>query len=288
MIRSSMNTSQQPILLIGTHRSGTTWLGRVLSTHSSLAYWIEPRHVWTWGHWFRDDDRLGAEDATDRVASHIRRRFAEFVSRQGKQRLLEKTPGNCLRVAFVRRVFPEASIIFLVRDGRAVISSNELQRQRLLSAATVRRRFGDTSPTEWVAHLGQVPRVFNKLLGRKARIWGPHPPGWKDWVRNDPAIVVAARQWASMIEHALSELATGESSSQLLLKYEDLLENPEKQLTRVAEVCDLGDPSGLIELARGSALSGTRDKWRCRLDDESLSKIRPILEPMLRRLEYKW
>ena len=35
----------RPILVVGTHRSGTTLLGRALGHHPEVAYWEEPRHV---------------------------------------------------------------------------------------------------------------------------------------------------------------------------------------------------------------------------------------------------
>ena len=56
-----------PIILIGTHRSGTTWLGQVLSRHSSLAYWVEPRYVWSWGNNYKPDDVLTKINAKPRI-----------------------------------------------------------------------------------------------------------------------------------------------------------------------------------------------------------------------------
>ncbi len=38
-------------------------------------------------------------------------------------RLLEKTPENCLRLPFLEALFPDAKVIYLVRDGRANVSS---------------------------------------------------------------------------------------------------------------------------------------------------------------------
>src|SRR5688572_17089878 len=118
-------STASPILFIGTQRSGTTWMGSVLAKHPRLAYWPEPRHVWTRGNSYRPDDRLTAADARPRVARHIRDTFAHFVQERGKERLVEKTPSNCLRIPFLRAVYPDAKIILVVRDGRSVIRSTD-------------------------------------------------------------------------------------------------------------------------------------------------------------------
>jgi hypothetical protein len=37
--------------------------------------------------------------------------------------MIEKTPDNCLRVDFIRKIFPDAYFIYIQRDGRNSISS---------------------------------------------------------------------------------------------------------------------------------------------------------------------
>ena len=100
---------EPPVILVGTQRSGTTWLGDLFALHPRLAYWPEPRHVWTWGNSYKPDDVLTEADARPVVVRHIRSVFERFVRRHGKDRLVEKTPSNCLRVPFVHAVFPPSS-----------------------------------------------------------------------------------------------------------------------------------------------------------------------------------
>jgi hypothetical protein len=42
---------------------------------------------------------------------------------------MEKTPSNCLRVPFVRQIFPDALFIHVIRDGRACATSARVQWQ---------------------------------------------------------------------------------------------------------------------------------------------------------------
>lgn len=45
-IRSRKNSRHKPILITGLHRSGTTWVGRMLAIGSGVAYVSEPLNVW--------------------------------------------------------------------------------------------------------------------------------------------------------------------------------------------------------------------------------------------------
>src|SRR5690606_4960518 len=104
-------------------RSGTTWLGSLLRELPGVAYWEEPRHVWVRGNASTGDDRLTSEEARPAVRRAVRRRFERYVRERGSDRLAEKTPSNCLRVPFVRAIFPDAKFLLVVRDGRSVLRS---------------------------------------------------------------------------------------------------------------------------------------------------------------------
>lgn len=64
---SSTSDFDRPIIFVGTHRSGTTWMGDEFSRHPDLAYAVEPRHIWSWSHQSLGDDRLTSEHATPKV-----------------------------------------------------------------------------------------------------------------------------------------------------------------------------------------------------------------------------
>lgn len=280
---------ERPVILIGTHRSGTTWLGELFSRHPRVAYWVEPRHVWTWGSGYRPDDVLTEADATPRVVAHIRRAFESFVRERDADRLAEKTPSNTLRLRFVHAVFPDARILLLLRDGRSVIrSTDEIMRRPMPMGGLVRRAM-QTPVWEWPAYAPRAVHTIGRRLSRKPLdFWGPRPPGWRDWVQSDPRPVVLARQWAGAISRALDDADALPGAQILRVRYERMMERPREQMQRIVDFIELPDPEPVVEAAERTADASRIDKWRSELDEETLALVRPHMEPTLERLGYDW
>ncbi|MFG0274653.1 MAG: sulfotransferase family protein [Phycisphaerales bacterium] len=280
---------ERPIILIGTHRSGTTWLGDLFSRHPRVAYWVEPRHIWTWGSGYRPDDVLTEADATPRVVAHIRDAFERFMRERDRDRFAEKTPSNTLRLRFVNAVFPDARILLLIRDGRSVIrSTDEIMRQPMPMGGLVRRAM-QTPLWEWPAYAPRAMHTITRRFSQKPLdFWGPRPPGWREWVDADPRPVVLARQWSGAISRALDDAAALSDANILEVRYERLMARPSEEMRRIAEFIELPDPDPVIDAAASTADASRVDKWRDELDAETLDLIRPHMEPTLRRLGYEW
>jgi len=116
MVRSDDELLAKPIIVVGAGRSGMNFLGDTIAQHGSLAVATEPRLIWKHGNDSKSD-ALRAEDARPEVIAHIRSRFATLVRQQGKDRLIDVTPGNSLRLGFVDRVFPDCQFVHFIRDG---------------------------------------------------------------------------------------------------------------------------------------------------------------------------
>lgn len=277
----------EPIILVGTHRSGTTWLGEVLSRHPRLAYWPEPRHVWTWGNSYTPDDVLTAADATDRVREHIRTTFSEFVEREGKDRLTEKTPSNCLRLPFIRAIYPHAPILFVIRDGRSVLRSTDEIMTTGVPLRRVLARARETPVLDWPAYAGQAAgTVLRRITGKKLSYWGPRPPGWREWVGRDAPDVVLAKQWSGIIGRAADD-ADGDPGV-YRFRYEDLMARPREIMAEACDFARLENPGPVINFAAETADPTRADKWRDSLDPETLELVRPHMQPTLKRLGYNW
>ncbi len=142
-------------LVIGCARSGTSILGELIAAHEHVKYIYEAHEVWEIGGLgIGESHRLTAEHATPDVVAAIRGKFEEqFDGRM----IVEKCPRNSLRVPYIHRIFPEAKIINIIRDGRDVTCS--------LRPGIGAAEWRHLKPENW-KELFQLPG-----LERCARVW---------------------------------------------------------------------------------------------------------------------
>lgn len=274
-----------PIVLIGSQRSGTTFLGDIFRAEPTIAYWEEPRHVWTRGNAYTRDDRLDTSHARPGVRSHIRTTFADFA---GDRRFCEKTPSNCLRIPFIRAVLPEARLLLILRDGRAVLRSTGEIMQQGVSTNRVIQRAKETPLTEWPAFFGQaVGTVARRITKKPLKYWGMRPPGWKGWI-GMPRTELLAHQWAGAITQALDDADALGSGQIHTFRYEDLMADPARVMRGVTDFIGLESPGEIIERVASKCDASRTDKWRDELDAAELDRVRPVLEPVLNRMGYQW
>lgn len=248
-------------ILLGTARSGTTFLGRTaLSQANNVNYWGEPNHIWMHGHAYRGHDELSADDASESVKQYIRGRFDERFQQTGAQVLLEKTPANCMRLPFVREVFPEAKYIHLIRDGRSVVRSamKEWRGQGGDARDSQELRQGDS-----LARVGKGAKAYFKLRERvhnfrdllelpayaprfgrfvlrnfcpgKAFLWGPRFSGIRDFHRNHTLAETCAEQWRQQVVGIENHKQAIGPKNIYELRFESLMTNPESELTKLLE-----------------------------------------------------
>lgn len=119
----------KPVFMIGMPHSGTSVLASTFRLHPDIAMWTEAPEVWE-PYWEEGVDseynRMVPRYDTDveqMDINRIRYAFGKFVQSQNKKRLLNKNPRNTARISFMRKIFPDAKIIYIYRDGRDVVNS---------------------------------------------------------------------------------------------------------------------------------------------------------------------
>ncbi|MEV6330536.1 sulfotransferase [Streptomyces sp. NPDC051909] len=208
----------------------------------------------TWGHAVRAGFLADLRDARGR------RPPGSGVPRDLPRRLLEKTPENSLRLPFLLRLFPDATVVRLHRDARDTVAS-------MVRAWT---------------HPGFVN--IPDLPGWPRRAW--HlllPPGWRSWTGEDLARI-AARQWAAAVEATLDARDLRPDVSWVDVDYAELSAAPARTLRRLEAALDLPAATWGRDLPlSATTISPPRPgKWR---DTPGFAPAAlDVVQPTLRRL----
>ncbi|GJL91678.1 sulfotransferase family protein [Hyphococcus sp.] len=122
------------VFIGGAPRSGTTLLRAIIGASSDIACGPELRVIPSLCSLTENILRISGETLSASYGvsgAHLDRQAAIAISsflrplkaKTGAARAAEKTPTNALHFKTLRRVFPKARIVSIVRDGRDVVSS---------------------------------------------------------------------------------------------------------------------------------------------------------------------
>jgi len=240
---------ERPVFIVGVGRSGTFILGTILSLHRDVGYLSEPKALW---HTiFPEEDvsgnysdgparyRLYAEDASENVRRAAHRLFGAYLTATFARRAIDKDQELIFRVPFVRAIFPNAQFVFLVRDGWNTCYS-----------------IG-----EWSKNHGR------QVNGETHDWWGVNNRKWKlmldQLVSGDPAfaglvdvvktfhshIDMAAVEWTVTMREGLRQLEQ-HADCMYLLRYEALVADPQQELYKLLDFCQLPQDDKAIAYAQ--------------------------------------
>lgn len=250
----------RPLIILGCNRSGTTLLFNTLAAHHGV--WALPHE--SQQEFYRyypmhpeQGDRLTAPPTAAAAAgihAGFRARMANRtrlpwlppqLMRPALSRLflppevplVEKTPANTLRVPFLRKLFPGARFLFLLRRGEAVVSS-------LMEGWT-----------NWTARSPWSYSRWHYLA----------PPGWQAY-RHSALEEICAFQYVAATDIARRDL--GNAPDWMLVRYEDLLADPTWEYRRILAFAEWPESPTLdraiarprVDTNRGSA--PREGKWR--------------------------
>lgn len=287
---------QSLVWLIGSPRTGSTWLMNLLRVQPSLRVLDEPligAHLglaaaavvgmvapasaagddWrALDRWARHEPYFFSEryrpvwepPLRALVLARLGAQLVDQGGRPGKDLLVIKEPHGSEAADVFARLTPGSRLLVLVRDGRDVVDS-------LLDAL---------SKGGWASGLAQV--------------------------EDDPAqrllfLQQAATTWVRRMDLATRALRSHDADRGLLLRYEDLLSAPQRELERTLTWMGVGIPAGLAEhvdllgfdrVAAENKGAGhfhraaTPGGWRENLSSAERSVVAEIMDPMLSELGY--
>jgi len=292
----SRNVESRVVWLFGSPRSGSTWLLRMAAEHPSIAVMEEPTIGYHLSPFLSNEPGYRAEDLdthtftlrrvmadepqrffaekyadvwvpglrrllNDRLAAHLER---EVGRTPADVLLLVKEPNGSQSADLIMRAQPTARLLFLLRDGRDVVDSE------LASFA--------------VGGWQERSFVHMRGIGEEERL---------EFVTN------AAHQWLWRTEVVESAFAAHRGPKHML-RYEDLLRDPERRLGELFEWLGVGregaDVAAVVDRFAFERLAvrgpdqqnrfATPGAWRNNLRGEERAAIEDILGAKLRELGY--
>ena len=265
VVRAVRPNLSDPVFLIGSPRSGTTFLGECLAALPGFTYHHEPvatkyaaRFVYdgTWG-FLR--------------ARHFYRSVYGWLTRvhlDADLRFVEKTPRNCFLVPFLARAFPGSVFVYIERDGRdAALSHSKKPWLQGAQAGSGRREPGgyEYGAARFYVEPGREAE-FEATSDIHRCIW--------DWRRH----VGAAR----------SGLAGLPPARWHFVRYERLVEDPRGEAARLADFLGVRDPAARArcKAAAAHARPDSVGRWRRELSAEALAEVEAEAGLLLRSLGY--
>jgi hypothetical protein len=256
------------VFIVGAPRSGTTFLGELLSRLPEVAYHFEPPHT-------KRAARFVYEGAWSygRARWYYRARYAWLILRrlEGGRVFVEKTPRNAFLIPFLSKAFPRSRFVHIIRDGRDVVAS--LRRKPWLradSAAQVRFEPGGYQygpfPRFWVENARRAE--FRSTSDTHRCIWS----------------------WRRHVEAALAPGRLLPAERYLELRYEELVGAPDEQLHRLLDFLGIymvGSRAAVMSFAHEQAHAQSIGGWRKELSEGDLAQIDKEAGALLQDLGYR-
>lgn len=287
MPSSPIELLDRPIVVVGAPRSGTTLLGNLLGAHPALTHLDEPRLTWRYGNDSKCD-MFSPDDARPEVCEHIRAAFASALDKEGKRRLIEKTPSNSLRMGFVERVLPGCLFIHIVRDGiesALAIQQFWLKHARGLPGTKLNRRLLEIKPRQFPYYFREfmrrvAPRPFSGLMQQP--VWGPRIPGINGLLKDLTLLEVCALQWRTCVESARHYGRSLPPNRYFEYRLEEM--SPDL-LRKLLEFCQLEDAPEVWQAFEQEFEPAQTRHRRASAAPEDLESLQRWLEPTMTWLE---
>ncbi len=212
---------------------------------------VEAEHLYHQYCGFIDDRESTLADRDAAVEARFRAQIEKHLCATGRTRFVTKQTANNQRLGLMMAMFPDARVVHIIRDGRAVASS-----------------------------------LHHVRWWRDIAIWWYGGKKAADWeAEGHEPIELCARQWLRDTQ-ICREQGSALGERYLEVRYEDLVQSVPEVISRMLGHCQLrADTRYLTSLP--TQLDDRNDAWKTRLSVEQQTVLANTLSPMLVELGYQ-
>lgn len=275
-----LNKVKSPIFIIGTGRSGTTILGKILSIHDDILYLNEAKALWY--STFPEDDVIGSytlsqgkyffdeEAATANIIEAAHRLYGYALAISGTKRILDKYPEMIFRIRFLKAIFPDARFLFLIRNGWDTVQSIRMWSKK--QGVQINRAMHD-----WWGIDRRKWKILVRDIVTKHPALSPSISEIAGFTRHED---MAAVEWVVTMHEGLYWINHAPDLI-LPIRFEQLVGEPEKALRKILGFCKLDCDQILFDYA-ADVMRPPQPKLPCKLH----TKIEPVFLEMMEALNY--
>ncbi len=236
----------RPVFITGTGRSGTTILGKLISFHRDTGFLNEPKLLWHTA--FGNEDIIGnytdrpayyildEKDAHEKGMVAIKRMFRFYLMITGTKRIVDKYPEMIFRIKFIKKIFPDARIIFIIRNGWDTIKSVDLWSE------THKKKEGPFIYNWW----GKNSRKWKLLMDQVVKNDPFFPPDFSSFAHEFTNSDKGAVEWICAMRQGRKLVESGDKNI-FEVRYENLTAFPRKTLTELLSFCELEYDSAFLD-----------------------------------------
>lgn len=256
----------RPIFVVGSPRSGTTFLGSCIGALPEISYHFEPVATKAAARYVYDQawDFARARGVYQRVYAWLMRIHAD-----GDLRFAEKTPRNCFLLDFLHRAFPDAQFVHIIRDGRdAALSHSKKPWMQAAQAKSTKHEPGGYRYGPYARFWVEAERVaqFESTSDIHRCIWA--------WRRHTESVLAVAPNFSKDQYHEL--------------RYENLVINPKAEAEQLLNFLNITGQTSRQRFYQ--AISKVRPDsvglWKKELSPEQLQQVEQEAGNLLQKLNY--